>query len=425
MQGNTITQNTASTSFRGVVRLDVSADSIIGGDSCEYANVIKDNTGDGVYIKGNPAFNHNDVYNNTGFSLVCGNASGAAPIDATNCYWGTDKESVVKAMIWDGLDDASLGLVNYNPFLTVPCKPDDIIPPAAVTDLAASDLTANSITLTWTAPGDDGDEGQAKTYDIRYSTSEITDANWDEATQCEGEPPPKPAGEPETFTVTDLSPSTTYYFAMKTADEVPNWSELSNVAEGTTIGGVGAIDGHVTDRDTGEPIKRAFVIAIQKPAKEYDFADKDGYYEIKDLQAGTWLVICIKRGYKAGIAKVEVEAGVTTTKDFQLRPKPAGDDEDELTDLYANYPNPFNPDTWIPYYLSKDADVTIRIFNSAGQLVRTLELGRQVAGIYIDKDEAAYWDGRDDLGQQVASGVYYYTLQAGNFSVTRKMVIMK
>ncbi|HIE28673.1 TPA: hypothetical protein EYP66_15445, partial [Candidatus Poribacteria bacterium] len=196
MQGNTITQNTASTSFRGVVRLDVSADSIIGGDSCEYANVIKDNTGDGVYIKGNPAFNHNDVYNNTGFSLVCGNASGAAPIDATNCYWGTDKESVVKAMIWDGLDDASLGLVNYNPFLTVPCKPDDIIPPAAVTDLAASDLTANSITLTWTVPGDDGDEGQAKTYDIRYSTSEITDANWDEATQCEGEPPPKPAGEP-------------------------------------------------------------------------------------------------------------------------------------------------------------------------------------------------------------------------------------
>jgi hypothetical protein len=111
-------------------------------------------------------------------------------------------------------------------------------------------------------------------------------------------------------------------------------------------------------------------------------------------------------------------------KDFKLTLK-SGEYEDELFDIYANYPNPFNPDTWIPYYLSQDADVTIRIFNSAGQLVRTLNLGRQAAGIRITKDEAAYWDGKDDLGQQVASGVYYYTLKAGDFSATRKMVIVK
>ena len=92
---------------------------------------------------------------------------------------------------------------------------------------------------------------------------------------------------------------------------------------------------------------------------------------------------------------------------------------------YANYPNPFNPDTWIPYYLPQDAEVTIQIHNSAGQLVRTLDIGRQAAGIYLDKDKAAYWDGRDSLGEKVASGIYYYTLRAGEFKATRKMVIVK
>jgi hypothetical protein len=187
----------------------------------------------------------------------------------------------------------------------------------------------------------------------------------------------------------------------------------------------GSINGRVTDKVTGKPIKWAIVIAIQKPAKATDVTDASGYYELKDLQCGFWLVICIAKGYKTGIAKVEVKVCETITKDFKLSPKSAGDNEDEFTDLYANYPNPFNPDTWIPYYLSQDSDVTIRIYNSAGQLVRTLNLGRQATGIYIDKDKAAYWDGKDDLGQQVASGVYYYTIQAGDFSATRKMVIVK
>ena len=189
-------------------------------------------------------------------------------------------------------------------------------------------------------------------------------------------------------------------------------------------GGVEAINGHVTDL-ARNPIKLAMVIAIKRTAKAIAFTDKDGYYEIKDLQPGSWLVICMKKGYKARIAKVEVKANETTTRNFRLRPKLRADDEDEFTDLYANYPNPFNPDTWIPYSLSKDAEVTIRIYNSAGQLVRTLNLGRQTADIYMTKSKAAYWNGKDDLGQQVASGVYFYTLRAGDFSTTRKMVISK
>ena len=97
----------------------------------------------------------------------------------------------------------------------------------------------------------------------------------------------------------------------------------------------------------------------------------------------------------------------------------------EKTVLLANYPNPFNPETWIPYQLSEAAEVTVTIHSSDGKLVRTLELGQMPAGAYSDKDRAAYWDGRNAQGEPVASGVYFYTLQAGDFKATRKMVIRK
>ena len=95
------------------------------------------------------------------------------------------------------------------------------------------------------------------------------------------------------------------------------------------------------------------------------------------------------------------------------------------TVLLANYPNPFNPETWIPYQLSAAAEVTVTIHSSDGKLVRTLELGQMPAGAYSDKDRAAYWDGRNAQGEPVASGVYFYTLQAGDFIATKKMVIRK
>ena len=95
------------------------------------------------------------------------------------------------------------------------------------------------------------------------------------------------------------------------------------------------------------------------------------------------------------------------------------------TALLSNYPNPFNPETWIPYQLSDPAEVTVSIYSVDGKLVRTLELGQMPAGVYSDKDRAAYWDGRNAQGEPVASGVYFYTLTAGDFKATRKMVIRK
>ena len=95
------------------------------------------------------------------------------------------------------------------------------------------------------------------------------------------------------------------------------------------------------------------------------------------------------------------------------------------TTLFQNFPNPFNPETWIPYELANSAEVTICIYNLKGQLIRTINLGQKDAGFYMSKERVAHWDGRDSFGEKVASGVYFYTLQTGEFRATRKMVIMK
>ena len=95
------------------------------------------------------------------------------------------------------------------------------------------------------------------------------------------------------------------------------------------------------------------------------------------------------------------------------------------TVLLPNYPNPFNPETWIPYGLANDTDVQISIYDISGELVRQLDLGHQRAGHYTERSRAAYWDGRNGIGEHVASGVYFYTLTAGDFTATRKMLIGK
>ena len=118
------------------------------------------------------------------------------------------------------------------------------------------------------------------------------------------------------------------------------------------------------------------------------------------------------------ITKEDVKGAPTKVEGQQwLRPKE--------TTLLANYPNPFNPETWIPYQLSKPADVTLTIYDIQGRAVRTLALGHQPIGIYHGKSRAAYWDGRNALGERVASGLYFYTLTAGDFSATRKLLIRK
>ena len=95
------------------------------------------------------------------------------------------------------------------------------------------------------------------------------------------------------------------------------------------------------------------------------------------------------------------------------------------TALLPNYPNPFNPETWIPYELATDTHVRITIYNTQGVVIRSLQFGHQSAGYYTGRDRAAYWDGRNALGEQVASGIYFYQLETDDVSLLRKMVILK
>jgi antitoxin component of MazEF toxin-antitoxin module len=93
--------------------------------------------------------------------------------------------------------------------------------------------------------------------------------------------------------------------------------------------------------------------------------------------------------------------------------------------LLQNYPNPFNPETWIPYQLNKDNDVVIKIYSSSGLLIRSLNLGYKSAGFYASKDKAAFWDGKNEAGEQIASGIYFYSIQAKDFTATKMMVVTK
>jgi len=93
--------------------------------------------------------------------------------------------------------------------------------------------------------------------------------------------------------------------------------------------------------------------------------------------------------------------------------------------LMPNYPNPFNPETWIPFKLSMDTDVTIEIYDVAGHLVRRLQLGYIPAGYYVTREKSAYWDGRNEAGEKTTSGVYFYTIRTVEYKSVRKMVIMR
>ena len=131
----------------------------------------------------------------------------------------------------------------------------------------------------------------------------------------------------------------------------------------------------------------------------------------------------IQEGKALGISDPTFQRGIAVLE--QLLAAVQAEAVPKDTALMPNYPNPFNPETWIPYKLSEPAEVTVSIYGAEGYLVRTLTLGHQPAGVYQDKSRAAYWDGRNALGEPVASGLYFYTLKAGDFTATRKMLIRK
>ena len=357
---------------------------------------------------------------------------------------------------WSGLSNVTTGTAL------------DVTSPDAVTNLIASNPTANSITLTWTASGDDGNTGTASEYDIRYSTSTITDSSWDSATQVIGEPAPQAAGSAESFVVSGLASGTTYYFAIMTADEVPNWSGLSNVvASETLLVDVTLMSQLFTsqnrfDKNTNqfsmiakwknigadqfsEPLQMVIesitpptvTVANEdgtthagKPYYDYSNFVGDGRLEPEETSEAKQLVFnspgrvkfefdvscCVKMGGDTASPRMKLLIGQAKRIHIVI---PA------VSALAQNFPNPFNPETWIPYELAESSEIRISIYDVQGKLVRTLYFGRKEIGQYFSKDKAAYWDGRNNLGENTGSGVYFYQIQAGDFQAVRKMVIVK
>ncbi|MBT62295.1 MAG: hypothetical protein CML13_03695 [Puniceicoccaceae bacterium] len=95
------------------------------------------------------------------------------------------------------------------------------------------------------------------------------------------------------------------------------------------------------------------------------------------------------------------------------------------TQLLANYPNPFNPETWIPFQLAEDSAVSARIYDATGKQIRMIELGHIPVGNYVESSKAIYWDGKTEDGEKVSSGTYFYQIEAGDYTETKKMVILK
>jgi subtilisin family serine protease len=183
----------------------------------------------------------------TGTSMACPHVSGTAGLILAE--FPSDTVQQVKSRLLDNVDVlpglagkvATSGRLNAN-LAVGGSGPSDTIPPDPITDLAVTGTTSDSLTLEWTATGDDGSDGTAFLYDLRSRTDgPVTDANWDTSTEVLGEPSPQPSGTPELFTVTPLMPDTTYYFAIKAVDEAGNPSGISNGASGTTDPGSGGV----------------------------------------------------------------------------------------------------------------------------------------------------------------------------------------
>lgn len=327
--------------------------------------------------------------------------------------------------------------------------------PGNIVDLTIDNPTASSLTLHWTAPGDDGSTGTAAQYDIRYFTSPITASNWDSAVQVQNVPAPNAAGSAESILINGLTASTMYYFAVKTADEVPNWSEQSNVANAQTAGDQvppATIDDLLT---TTGPNDGELVLEWTAPGDD-GWSGTAAAYEIRysttlidsanfessniwtdppapqaggqaqqltltGLVPGELYYVAI-RSYddylnRSGISNI---ASDTAGLDLSLG---IDDQFAQLPDdfsLSQNYPNPFNPTTIIEYSLPTNSTVSLAIYNLNGQLVKIAVNEQQPAGYH-----SYSWESASAGGASLASGVYLYRLKAGSFSQTNKMILLK
>ena len=282
-------------------------------------------------------------------------------------------------------------------------------------------VSHTSLSATWTAPTNTGPA--ITDYDVQYRKGTIgTFTPWPHT------------GTTTTTTITGLTAGTSYQVQVRAmSSEDGPWSaaatayhaedvdsdgdvdidDLASVVSkfGSASPGRNDVDGD-TDVDADD-IRAVFAVVLAAEAAEAAAGAPALTHTAKTLQH--YLQQTKARGVGANFQR-----GLAVLEEL-LEPFLIPD----ASSLLHNYPNPFNPETWLPYQLAKSSDVTFSIYSVNGTLVRTLSLGYQAAGVYRSKSRAAYWDGRNALGEPVASGVYFYTLTAGDFIATGKMLIRK
>ena len=319
----------------------------------------------------------------------------------------------------------------------------DTTAPASVINLTAGNVTTTSVTLNWTSVGDDNSTGTASIYDIRYQTYVVTSSNWANAIPCSGEPMPKATGNSETFIVNNLNSGTTYFFAMKIADEVLNWSDLSNVVSCATTAEP-VIDNPptiiITNPTNGATVSGTIIFSAiasdDKGIAKVDFY-VDGSVKYSITTAGTYSWSLDTTIYANGshilkavavdtnnqTAASEVTVTVSNVRPITVDVGISADINPRETVI-----NPVKGGkSSIKYTIGNKAasegemvHVTVEIYNTRGELVKTLVDEDMPAGNY-----QSVWDGRNFENDVIASGVYIARLKAGKYTASKKLVVIK
>ena len=287
--------------------------------------------------------------------------------------------------------------------------------PAAPTVTVASHT---SLSATWTAPTNTGPA--ITDYDVQYRKGTIgTFTPWPHT------------GPATTTTITGLTAGTSYQVQVRAmSSEDGPWSAAATTYHAEDVD----IDGDVDIDDLASVVSN---FGSASPGR--NDVDNDGNVDADDIR----VVFAVVLAAEAAAGAPALTHTAKTLQHYLQQTKARGVGANfqrglavleellepflipDASSLLHNYPNPFNPETWLPYQLAKSSDVTFSIYSVNGTLVRTLSLGYQDAGVYRSKSRAAYWDGRNAHGESVASGVYFYTLTAGAFIATGKMLIRK
>jgi len=307
----------------------------------------------------------------------------------------------------------------------------DTIPPAPVANLLVMSVHDSSVVLSWVAPGDDSTAGTATAYDLRYSNFDPSLVSNPmivykyASTQVLAVPNPDTGGTIESCEVKGLNPLKTYYFMLTTLDDAGNRSELSNIAQATLLD-VELLDFSVQVKETGAVLqwktaseRNNYGFEIQRKMTDSYF-EKIGFVPGNGTTADAHVYDFTDSTVTQGIVTYRLKQIDFDGKFALLKPVTITVNRPKHFELAQNYPNPFNPETQIRFLLPERSFVTLTIYNNLGQVVRHLVSESRPAGAYV-----ATWNGRDEMGQTVSSGVYFYELKAGKFHQIRKMLLMR